>query len=232
MFARTRSNLTREERAAGFSIGIGILVVLLLIAYFYNKKRRESFVNYAKKRGFIYREKDSHFPYRSTQIIATIDKNNDRSFENILLGDKDGVHFWTSDYNYKTFNSNTFRTREHNATVCVISRKKTNIPDFFVKLESSSFILFGKKQDSKAIVFDKDFSKKYTLHGGNEKNIRKIFDASVREAFIKIHQKHYNFEWTKDGLILFCDYCLSPDERMDMVKDASNIVEKILKTNS
>lgn len=224
------SNLSREEKAVGFSLCMASLLVILLLYYFYNKKRKESFVNYAKKHGFTYREKDSHFPYRSTQIVFASDEHFDRSFENILIGEKDGVSFWTSDYNYKTFNSGTYRTRQHYRTICVIPRKKTNIPNFFVESESSCYSMFGKKQEAKGIVFeeDKEFSKNFTLRGANENRIRGIFDESVRKAFIKIRYKDYKFEWCNDGLILLYNGNLFPDGRMRMVKDASNIVEKIL----
>ena len=230
MFGRYRNNLSREEKAVGFSLCLAFLLVILLLYYLYNKKRKESFVNYAKKHGFTYREKDSHFPYRSNQIVAAADEHFDRSFENILIGEKDGVQFWTSDYYYKKFNSGTYRTRVYHKTICVIPRKRTNIPDFFVESEGADLILFGKKQDSKGIVFEEDkvFTKIFTLHGANENSIRRIFDSSVREAFIKIHYKHYDFEWSKDGLILIYHRYLFPDGRMRMVKDASNIVEKIL----
>ena len=230
MFGRTGSNLPIEQRVAGFSICVAFLVIFFLICYSLEKKRKESIEKYAKKHDFTYRENDSHFPYRSTQIIATIDKNYDRSFENIIIGDKNGVHFWTSDYNYKTYNRNSIRPREVHKTVCVIHRKKTNIPDFVVR-SGSSYIYGGSgKHYPNAIVFEEDngFSRKYILYGANEKNIRRVFDASVREAFIQIRQKGYDFEWSKDGLILFYNGFLSIYERMRMVDDASKIFEIIV----
>ena len=203
----------------GFFIFIGLVVVILVLAYFTEKKRTEKIQEVAKGLGLAFSKKATDIVLDVMQQfkLFNLGRSNSRQAYNHMIGHQNGIDMQVFDYRYTVGHGKSSST--YNQTVLFIESPRLQLPTFHMAPEDI-FSRLSTKLGMQDIDFDShpDFSKKYLLKGSNEALVRQFFTQPILNFFEQDHTKWY-FEGLGQQMILYRrNKRMKPDDYTNFIK--------------
>ena len=231
-----------------------MLGILGTIAYFWAKnfiKARNETMEYCEKNGLVFSEHlQFSFPNECKNFKIT-KKGRQRTFYFVVSGKRENIDFVVMNYRYtdeEPYRESTFlgmkvKTRsggrnkapEYQATLCMLTLDKLNMPHFFIRDESFIMDSLGKLVGGQDINFAEDtaFSKKFVLQGEKESEIRTFFNSKVRSAFVNFHKKGFVYEAVGKYLFVFSpNNCEEIEKKMQFLADSIKFVPALTSSDS
>ena len=165
---------------------IGIIVAIFVIVamggVYSAIKRAKALKELASTLGFEYVPSAEIYALRGLAQFKILSTGDNRQILNLLKGSTESTEVNIFDWQYSTGAGKHRRT--HVTTIVAIQSAELNLSPFFVR-PSTMMDWMGLTFDGRDINFDDRplFSKKFHLHGNNERQVRQLFDVEVCEYF-------------------------------------------------
>ncbi|MBC8500350.1 MAG: hypothetical protein ISS25_01655 [Nanoarchaeota archaeon] len=183
-----------------FLIPLVIVAIIIWLAFYFEKKRREALSNAAVGIGFFFEPKgDQSFVSSFTRFTSFHGGHSYRA-RNVMRGRRGGIGFTIFDFKYTVGYGKHSRTYNH--TIALV-KLGVLAPTFYLTKESFLHKL-GEAFGSKDIDFEANpaFSDKYFLRGTDEAAVKKLFSSSVMSFFETMELK-FTVEAEGDTLVVF-----------------------------
>ena len=203
----------------GFIAVIAVVVVgFAALAVYSSWQRAKALQELAESLGFEFQPKVGLDFIKRIPKFQLLTAGHSHVVRNVLSGSSESTQVMIFDWQFTTGggkNSTTYLT-----TIAAIQSVELDLSPFYLRPETV-FDWLGMTFDGRDIDFEDRpiFSKKFHLHGNNEKQIRRMFDLEVCEFFER-HEGFYaegHREW-----LIFYKYgkSVSPQKVQDHFKDA------------
>lgn len=217
-----------------FLIFVAFVVVVFITYAIYwtrqEKKRAEDWQRVAQEHGFEYKEKDDSVIAKNKKLQLFVGREHHT--KNVLTTKKDDINITVFDFGHRTGISTDKKTHYYTCILfqknnlqlpsggCYLRRKRRFTETFFQ-------IIFGGKD----LKFEEDveFSDTYIFRCDDEAAAKKSFDRKVRWEFIQLKNKYYFFEGCQDRFVLYLAKRPAPQELPNILKDAHNITNLLVK---
>lgn len=221
---------------------IAVIVFLIVLSYFQEKKRKKEISEYCQKNNIEYYETvgDSYFP-QNARDFKSIHRGVNRSIESVMKIERDGLLLYIFDFEFMTEKEGieTIKNREyrktrrypHDETICLINKPDINFPKFYLRNKNensdpyTNFASFGK-QDIK-IDGDSYFCNNFLLNGMPEEDVKAFFTQQIVDSFKKNHIERYRYEAKNDCFMVSIPKKMSIKERLDFLKNSLNLFNEI-----
>lgn len=193
---------------------IALAIVMMVFAYFADKKRTESLGELAEEMGLAFEKNGNHLTSEIQSQFDLFSRGRSRKASNLIYGEANGTGVWIFDYRYTTGGGKNSKT--HRQTVACIASAELQLPRFSLYREGL-FSRLGSMLGMQDIDFEShpDFSKQYVLKGDNEDAVREVFQENVL-SFFEQQDKHLRVEGGGDQLLV---YRASRLVKPEMIKD-------------
>lgn len=211
---------------------LGFIVIITVIVFFLNKKRKEDIKNYCTTQGIKFEESATYIPDCNEKFRAT-SIGGSTTFTSIMSGERDGIKYCILDY------QGTVTTRRgvnnYNSTICLLSKSGVSFPTFYIRPEMRLTDMLNEKLGMQDIDFeeDKEFSNKYVLQGPNEREIRAYFTPEIRKVFVAASSNKYNFiEGSSEFFLVSKSSHLNIKERLALLDNSVKFYSSVVSTAS
>jgi len=164
-----------------FGCFIALFGVIAVITWLLDRKRSDDLANLAVELGLEFSKQGSpNVP--GLGRFQLFSRGRRRKTYNVMKGSVEGVHAAVFDYRFTTGSGKS--TTTHKQTVCAIFDDRLNLPLFQMRPEGF-WQKLGQIFGYQDIDFPENefFSKKYTLRGRDEEQIRAAFTSDVLAFF-------------------------------------------------
>jgi hypothetical protein len=161
---------------------IGIVVLLFLVGYYANKRRREGMAALAESLGFTFSREPGVFVLPAVADFELGSHGDSKKGRNAMTGRNGDIDVTIFDYQYSTGSGKNRST--HVQTVGMFKSESLQLPKFVVRPEHV-FHKIGSVFGYQDIDFDRypEFSKKYLLRSEDEDTCRALFTDEVLRYF-------------------------------------------------
>ena len=211
---------------------IAAFILIFIIVFLINKKRKKGIKDYCEANGIKYEESSYSIPDCKEKFRAT-SIGGSTTFTSIMSGERAGINYCILDY------QGTVNTRRgvnnYCSTICLLSKSGIVFPTFYIRPEMRLTDMLNEKLGMQDIDFDEDkeFSNKYVLQGPNEKEIRNYFTPEIRKAFVDAYANKYNFiEASNDFFLVSQNNHLTIKDRMDLLKNSIKLYSAVAPTDN
>ncbi len=203
---------TSSDISLEFNIIFVLVFYLLIIAIkLWNQreknKRDDAIFNKSIKDGYCFIEQSAEIPEIPYHFQVLNSYMHYPTFSSIVMGEQNGINFEIMDFTYRT---NGRRSSVILNTLWIISCK-----DYY---NINSFALYSKANDYNTNPFirvtfpeDKAFSSKFNLYGADEKTLKKLFNQTLREAFLRGNNYEFDFECSRGYFLVAARGANCPD---------------------
>jgi len=199
---------------------IGLIVGIIALASYMEKKRTEALTAFAQANGYAMEQDLAGFR-TAMGSFKLFNQGHSRDLRNLMRGNRDDVSVSICDYRYTTGSGKHQQT--HNQTVCVLRSPKLRLPHFFARRQVALFDFLGKVFGGQDINFDEDpeFSKAYVLQtAGSEDELRRLFQQPLRSQLTALAPKGVQIEAREDTIVYHLAKRLKPEQISELVDDA------------
>lgn len=210
----------------GIIIFVGLII---LLAYWSEKKRREAMQQVAEKLECSFRADGSSFLDELADYFL-FGLGHAKRAKNVIASEKPDFDVAIFDYRYTTGSGKNQST--HNQTVVRVRTAGLDLPHFEVRPENF-FHKIGGMFGYQDIDFEDypDFSKRYLLRGDNEEAVREAFSEEVIRFFENI--KDICAEGRGDTLLVYRrGRRLKPEQIEEKTKEALQVLGAFVGANS
>lgn len=161
---------------------IGLVVCVILIGYYYEKKRTEALKLIAKNLHFSFSKVGRDLTEHKHQNFQLFSKGHGKKVKNEMWGNRNSID--VSIFGYQYTEGHGKHSSTYNQTVVSMDCNKLKFPLFELKPENT-FHKIGQIFGYQDIDFENfpDFSKNYLLRGEDESKIRQLFTSRVINFF-------------------------------------------------
>ena len=225
-----------DPRALAF---IGIFCVVGVIILFsvmtHDFRRRKGLAALAPELGFTYQRKANSL-LEQFEGFRLFPPGSNPWITNVLQGEVWGATVWLLDYSYHTGGKSS---SYHNYTVCVLRTSELKLPYFFLQGEIRALHNIGQFLVNKGIVTetmaqdlgagdidfpeDEEFSRKFVLQGEKEA-VRVLFDAEVRQHFMRFAGTLFRMEGRGDTLLYTSGSAIQPKAVREVIQQATDVL--------
>lgn len=199
---------------------IAVVVGLVALGSYLEKKRTEAMTAFAQANGFVMEQDLSGFR-SSLAEFKLFNQGHSRDLRNLMRGSRDDLSVSICDYKYVTGHGKQSQT--HSQTVCVLRSPKLRLPHFFARRQVALFDFLGKVFGGQDINFDEDpaFSKAFVLQtSGSEDELRRLFQQPLRSQLTALAPKGVQLEAREDTVVYHQARRLKPEQLAELVDDA------------
>jgi hypothetical protein len=204
----------------GIAAIIGLLVGLILLMNYLDKKRTEAVHAFAQAHGYTVDPDFGGF-LASLQAFKLFNLGRSRRLKNLIRTNRGDLSISLADYTYVTGSGKNQNT--HIQTVCAVQTSGSRLPHFFLRRQVALFDALGKLFGGQDINFVEDpaFSKAYVLQSmEGENEARRLFQDPVRQAFTALAGKNLQCEGREGTLLLHFGTRLKPERLAELADDA------------
>lgn len=174
-----------------FVLIVGLLVGIVLVSFYFDKKRREAWQAMAETLGFAYTERDTSIPdtYSALKLFR---EGRGRRADNVLRGSHGGITALLLDYQYTTGSGKNSSTHVH--TLCLVEDEDLYLPDLLLRKKVRFFDFLGELFGGQDVNFEEDpaFSESFVLQGSDEEAVRKLFSPAIRAHILEKREMPYH----------------------------------------
>ena len=205
----------------GMVIGIiAIVVVTIIIARHFEKKRTEALLKAAEEMGLTFAEDHDNSVHSKVSGFTVFNKGHSRKMKNVIKGVTDEVEIAIFDYQYTTGSGKHQNTYKY--SIASLHSPLLSCPHFTMRPEGL-FDKVGGALGFQDIDFDThpNFSRMFVLKGQDEEGVRKYFGPTVLEFFES--RKNVTLEAKPGSLIFHVGRRVKPENLKDLLEDAYQI---------
>jgi len=205
-----------------FLIPLVIIAIIIWLAFYFEKKRREALSNATVGIGFSFEPKGDQSFVNSLRTFSSFQKGHGHRARNVMRGRRGGVGLTIFDYKYTVSYGRSSQT--YNQTVA-LAKVGMLAPSFSLTKESFLHKL-GEAFGSKDIDFEANpaFSDKYFLRGTDAAAVRKLFSSSVM-SFFENTNSEFTVEAAGDKFVVFKPRRkVKPTDLETFIREVSTIV--------
>lgn len=205
-------------------IVISIIILVVIIAIRFEKKRTESLKNSAMRIGFSFNDKVDKSYMDSFKELNLFSKGHSKKIYNVMKGSKAGINWQIFEYRYTVGGGKNSRT--YNQTVA-LATLNISLPKFNLGRENI-FHKIGNAFGYKDIDFpgNKLFSDNYFLKGKDEHAIRIVFNSDLLRHFEStIFDSNQVIEADKNYFVYYrSGRRIKPEELIGFIDDSTKLV--------
>ena len=203
------------------------IILVVMIAYRSEKKRREELKKSAGRMGFSFSPDSDNSLLSSLSALKLFSKGYGRKAYNIIKGEMDRIHWTVFDYRY-TVGGGRSSTTYSQTVAC--AQVDSDLPKFSLGAESF-FHKLGDVLGYKDIDFKSSpvFSDRYLLKGPDEASVRKLFTPEILSFFAN-RGDIVNVEAAGNRIIIYRNNKkINPDGLRSFISEASKIARMFAK---
>lgn len=166
------------EPAIIIPIAAAVIVAVVVIALYFEKKRAEAIRAAAEAMGFSYAKKGGASLLNALMPFTLFKQGHSRKIHHVLHGKANDIDVTVMDYRYTTGGGKNSST--HQQTVLLFRSDLLQLPSFVLRPEHV-FDKIGGALGFQDIDFDAypEFSRRYVLKGKDEEAIRALFHKDI-----------------------------------------------------
>lgn len=200
------------------ALGVAVFATLGGIAMYGAYRRAKALQELAETLGFQFTPKPGLELLRRFPRFQLLTAGRSQQVHNLLSGSTESTQVMIFDWSYVTGSGKNSNT--HHTTVVAIQSTELDLSPYLCRPETV-LDWMGLTFDGRDIDFEDRplFSKKYHLHGNNDKRVRQLFDVEVCE-FFEQHAGTYS-EGHREWLLYYqADRKVTPAKVADRFKEA------------
>lgn len=215
-----------------FIVILGVIVLVGIISYFIEERRRKGIIEYCARHNLLYHEYAQSVPTTSYSFSILAEKGHTNKWLTEIAGKRGEYSFSIFEHYYVTGYGKHRHT--YTDTICVVAKPGVDMPQFFVRDENMILDSLGKLFGGQDINFEEDptFSRAFVLQGMSEPLIRKFFDRKVRSAFVTKRTRGYKYEGYRDCFAACISGKLNIEERLALLSNVMKIFREIAVTKN
>lgn len=201
---------------------IAAVIIIILAAYNFGKKRGADLQKFAGQRGLVFTARPAENAEEEFAGFALFSENAEMKLSNLISGETEGVYVVICDFRATTGFGQSTSTRSQ--SVIMLKSSSSRPPDFEMYPKDGLYKVFAGF-NNKGVEFPlrKKFSETYVLNSNDEDGVRKYFSDAVISYFE--NHKGLTVE-AKDGRLLYyrSGNTIRPDEARSFLQQGLEIV--------
>jgi hypothetical protein len=215
----------RSDEWILFAVVAGLVVVvggIIWLVWWTNKRRREAWMAAALELDFQYLPEDASV-IDAFGHFKLFQQGRRKRAKNVLRGRQRDCQLTLCDYQYTTGHGK--HQQVHHQTICLVQCPNLSLAHSFLRKQRRVSDFLGKLFGGQDINFDEDpeFSKAFVLQGGDEGATRALFDARLREHFLRFRGTGLQFESLGDTFLVHNGRRIKPEEARGLVEQTLEV---------
>ena len=212
----------REHIGFLFFIIATSFVIFLYIRYL--KKEHHKLIKFCQEHDYSLIEKSYNIPncpYKFS-ILTDYDYQGYSKFYDIISGKISGVDFSVMDFCFKSGKYYKIYS------FWILTKPNYTINSFNIKPHSNYFFSFGKDDNCIRFIEDKPFSNTFDLTGFDDQQLRKLFNANLRNAFLNCQTANFEYQSARGYFLILLPKELDLDTKIKYLNQFINLYLNLL----
>ena len=216
--------LFEHREHIGFLFFIIATSIVLILYTRQRIKERQKLIKFCIDRGYGLVEESYNLPNcpYNFNIITDRDFRGYHKFLNIISGNTCGIEFSVMDYFFKCGRHSEIYT------FWMLTKPDYIITPFYIKPHIKSLFFSDREDNCIRFIEDKPFSETFDLIGYDVQQLRKLFNANLRNAFLNCQIRNFEYQSARGYFLILLPKELDLDTKIKYLNKLINLYLNLL----